>query len=183
LRYAGGPLGGNFNYFRPEAGIIVLLPLAKKLTFAVNFDVGEIIPFGAPYQGQAIPYYDRYRMGGEKSLRGFEWYSVIPRKKDGTYFTDAAGVQMGGDRYFQINLEYQIRLASQLKFIMFSDIGNTYFETQGWDLSLIRFSYGAEVRVTLPMFQAPLRFIYGVNPHPFFDEKHSNFQFSIGSMF
>jgi len=183
LRYAGGKLGGDFNYFRPEAGFTVLIPLSKKTTFAANFEGGQIIPFGKPYQGQAIPFYDRYRLGGEKSLRGFEWYSVLPRKADGTYFTDASGVQLGGDRYLQINIEYQIRIAGQLKLIFFTDIGNTWYDTQGWDLTLLRYSYGTEVRVTLPMFQAPLRFIFGINPKPFPDEKKSNFQFSIGSMF
>jgi len=43
----------------------------------------------------------------------------------------------------------------------------------------MRYSYGAELRVFLPIFQAPLRFIYGINPHPFSDEKKGNFLFSI----
>jgi outer membrane protein assembly factor BamA len=70
-----------------------------------------------------------------------------------------------------------------IKLIFFSDSGNTWFETQGWDLKLIRYSFGAELRIFLPVFQAPLRFIYGINPKPFSDEKKSDFQFSIGTTF
>ena len=183
LRYAGGPFGGDFNYYRPEAGVTIFLPLSRQTIFAANLEGGRIIPHGEPFQGQAIPFYDRYRLGGERSLRGFEYYSVLPRHKDGTYFYDANGVQLGGDRYLQLNLEYQIKVKGPLKVILFSDIGNTWYETQGWELSLMRYSYGVEFRVFLPMFQAPLRFIYGINPHPFSDEKKAGFQFSIGSTF
>jgi outer membrane protein assembly factor BamA len=70
-----------------------------------------------------------------------------------------------------------------IKLIFFTDSGNAWFETQGWDLSLYRYSFGAELRIFLPIFQAPLRFIYGVNPQPFPDEKGTDFQFSIGTTF
>ncbi len=179
LRYAGGALGGDFHYWRPEWGTTLFHPLSKRTIFALNFEGGII----KPMSGGTIPFYDRYRLGGERSLRGFQFYSILPRTKTGQYFVDANGVQLGGDRYLQLNLEYQIKLGGPLKLIFFSDTGNTWFETQGWDLSLLRYSYGAELRIFLPIFQAPLRFIYGINPKPFADEKKSDFQFSIGSTF
>ena len=179
LRYAGGPLGGDFDYLRPEWGFTLFDPLSKRTIFAFNFEGGIIIPL----EGYQIPFYDRYRLGGERSLRAFDWYQVLPRTKTGAYFVDANGVQLGGDRYLQANLEYQVKLGGPLRLIFFTDIGNTWYETQGWDLALMRYSYGVELRIFLPIFQAPLRFIYGINPHPFSDEKKSNFQFSIGSTF
>jgi outer membrane protein assembly factor BamA len=42
---------------------------------------------------------------------------------------------------------------------------------------------GLEMRIFLPIFQAPIRFIYGVNLDPFPDEESSDFQFSIGTTF
>ncbi len=179
VRYAGGPFGGDFDYLKPEWGATIFHPLSRRTILAANFEGG----IEKSLNGVAIPFYDRYRLGGERSLRGFEWYSVLPRTKSGAYFVDANGVQLGGDRYLQLNLEYQIKVGGPLKFILFTDIGNTWYETQGWDIGLMRYSYGAELRVFLPIFQAPLRFIYGINPHPFPDEKKSNFLFSIGSTF
>jgi len=143
------------------------------------------------FNGVELPVYDLYRLGGERSLRGFDYLSVLPRKADGEEFLDAYGVPLGGDRYMQINLEYQIKVGGPVRFILFSDIGNTWNESQGWDFSLIRRSVGGELRIFLPIFQAPLRFIYGINlkPYPAVPsqnlpaESKSNFQFSIGSTF
>jgi len=179
LKLAGGPLGGDFHYRRPEAGISIYHPWGRRVILAGNFEIGMIRPIGA----NQIAIYDRYRLGGERSLRAFDYYSVLPRKADGTYFYDVNGIALGGDRYLQLNLEYQIKLVGPLKFILFVDAGNTWFETQGWELSLMRYSYGGEMRIFLPIFQAPLRFIYGINPKPFSDEKKSLFTFSIGTTF
>lgn len=179
VRTAGGILGGDFNYVRPEAGVSVFYPASRRVILAANLEGGYIRPFA----GSRIPLYDRYFLGGERSLRGFSYYSVVPRKANGEFFLTPNGSRMGGDRYLQLNLEYQIKLGGPLKLIFFSDIGNTWHEQQGWQLGLLRYSAGAELRITLPIFQAPLRFIYGVNLKPFPDEKRTDFQFSIGSTF
>ena len=42
---------------------------------------------------------------------------------------------------------------------------------------------GIELRVFMPIFQAPLRFIYGYNLDPWPEEEQSDFQFSIGTTF
>jgi len=179
MRVAGGVLGGDFNYFRPEIGTSMFHPLTRRYVVAGNFEAGQIFPFA----DSEIPIYDRYRLGGERSLRGFEYYSVLPRTERGLYFTTLAGARVGGDRYAQLNLEFQIKLGGPIKFILFSDIGNTWHEDQGWAFDLLRYSAGAELRIFLPMFQAPLRFIYGVNLDPFPDEQGNDFQFSIGTTF
>jgi outer membrane protein insertion porin family len=180
LRYAGGFLGGDFHYWRPEAGASLYHPLTRRYILAVNLEAGII----KPMHGVPIPIYDLYRLGGERSIRGFQYYSIIPRtQKGGLYFRDAYGVPLGGDRYVQLNLEYQIKVGGPVKFILFTDWGNTWNAIQGWDIGWLRYSYGAELRVFLPVFQAPLRFIYGINPNPFPDEQRSLFQFSIGTTF
>jgi len=179
VRYAGGVLGGDFNYVRPEVGGTIFLPLSRKNIFAANFEGGIIMPFDS----SLIPVYDRYRLGGERSLRGFSYYQVLPRKRNGDYFLTSGGAREGGDRYLQFNVEYQIKVGGPVKFILFLDVANTWHEDQGWDLGWWRYGTGAEMRIFLPVFQAPLRFIYGINLDPFPDEKARDFQFSIGTTF
>ncbi|MBP1619490.1 MAG: bamA 2 [Acidobacteria bacterium] len=179
LRWAGGLLGGDFHYLRPEVGLVHFRPLTRRYIVALNAEAGYIWPF----EESEIPFYDRYRLGGERSLRGFGVYEVVPRTELGRYFLTESGAISGGDRYVQLNLEFQVKVGGPLRFILFTDVGNTYHETQGWDFSLMRYSAGAELRIFLPIFQAPLRFIYGVNLDPFPDEEPSDFQFSIGTTF
>jgi len=157
----------------------VFVPWTRRYVVAANVEAGIIVPF----KGSEIPVYDRYRLGGERSLRGFGYYTVLPRTANGEYFLTESGARLGGDRKFQLNLEFQIKLGGPLKLIFFSDTGNTWHEDQGWEFSLMRYSVGVEMRIFLPVFQAPLRFIWGNNLKPFSDEDPSDFQFSIGTTF
>jgi outer membrane protein assembly factor BamA len=122
-------------------------------------------------------------MGGDRSLRGLPYYSVLPRTEEGLYFLTPGGSRIGGDRYWQVNLEYQFLIGGPVRLVLFVDLGNTYVAEQGWDFSLWRRTTGAEMRIFLPIFQAPIRFIYGYNLNPYPDEKQSDFQFSIGTTF
>jgi len=178
-RFAGGPLGGDFDYIRPEANFTLFMPMPKKTVFASHFEIGQFFP----YNESRLPTYELYRLGGDRSLRGLPYYSVLPRDEDGRYFLTAGGSRLGGDRYWQVNLEYQIRVGGPVKLVLFTDNGNTYNEEQGWLRDSFRTTYGVELRVFLPIFQAPIRFIYGVVVDPFPDENSSDFQFSIGTTF
>jgi len=181
VRMAGGPLGGDFDYIRPELTFTKFVPLSRKSKsiFAFNIEAGKFFP----YNDSEIPLYELYRLGGDRTLRGFPYYSIRPRTAEGKYFYTDAGSVLGGDRFWLCNLEYQYRIGGPVKLVFFTDIGNTYAPEQGWDWSLYRQSYGAELRIFLPIFQAPIRFIYGIVVDPFPDEKSSDFQFSIGTTF
>jgi outer membrane protein assembly factor BamA len=154
-------------------------PLSKKWVWAVNSEAGQFFT----YDGSELPLYELYRLGGDRSLRGLPYYSVLPRTEEGEYFYTPAGSRKGGDRYWQLNVELQFRLGGPVKLVTFADLGNTYDDQQGWDLGLYRKTTGLELRLFLPIFQAPIRFIYGYNLDPFPDEDQSDFQFSIGTTF
>jgi outer membrane protein insertion porin family len=179
LRLAGGILGGDYDYVRPEILHTRLHSLSKKSIVAYHVEIGQFFT----YKESEIPLYERYRMGGDRSLRGLPYYSVLPRTAEGEYFYTPGGSRVGGDRYWQVNLEYQFRVGGPVKLVYFIDMGNTYVAQQGWDLSLWRRTTGLEMRIFLPIFQAPIRFIYGYNLDPYPDEKESDFQFSIGTTF
>jgi outer membrane protein insertion porin family len=179
LRFAGFLLGGDFEYVRPEVGYTLFVPLTKKTIWALHAEAGQFLTSS----DSDIPQYERYRLGGDRSLRGLPYYSVLPRTEAGLYFVTPGGSREGGDRYWQLNLEYQFRVGGPVKLVLFFDAGNTYHELQGWELNLWRRTAGAEMRIFLPIFQAPIRFIYGYNLDPFPDEQDSDFQFSIGTTF
>lgn len=188
---AGGPLGGDFSYVKPVLNATMYRSLTRKSHLAVNVEGGYV----APYEGQDIPIFERFRIGGDRSVRGFAYGSIYPLKDNDQAFFSDQGALLGGDKYMVLNLEAVYYMAGPLKFVLFFDAGNAWHESQSFNPLKMRASVGAELRMFLPIFQAPLRFIYGVNLDPKVirgvdgsllvggQEKRSDFQFSIGTTF
>ncbi len=74
-------------------------------------------------------------------------------------------------------------LGGPFRLIGFADAAQVYGPGQPFDLSRLRYSAGAEVRIFVPVFGAPLRFIYAKNLKPLPDDDFQSFQFSIGTTF
>jgi outer membrane protein insertion porin family len=182
VEYAGGFLGGNNNFWRPEVAYSLFLPTtdypARQLV-AVNAEAGLIEPFG----GTPIPTLERFYLGGENSIRGHRFRSIFLRKPNGDPVKDSIGTILGGDKYAQLNLEYHFILGGPFRLLLFADGGNVYGEGSSFDLSRLRYTAGAELRVLIPVFGAPLRFIYAQNLNAKPGDSFENFQFSIGTSF
>ena len=190
---AGGPLGGNQYFVKPLIGGSVYVPVRfpRHAYLALNVEGGYV----APFSGKEIPIFERFQIGGESSLRGFRTGSVLPLRDNDQVFTDDFGRILGGDKYFVFNAEYVLASVGPAKFLTFVDVGNTYHETQSFSFTNIRTAVGAELRIFLPIFQAPLRFIYSINLDPKepidqfgfpinnLKERRAGFDFSIGRTF
>jgi len=89
----------------------------------------------------------------------------------------------GGNQFVVLNAEYNIPLADAVEFTLFYDTGNAFDDGQSVRVNDFRVDYGVELRFYLPVFQAPLRLIYGFIENPRPGEDASNFIFSIGTTF
>ncbi|HZI66711.1 MAG TPA: outer membrane protein assembly factor BamA [Thermoanaerobaculia bacterium] len=192
-QFAGSVLGGNQDFVKPLLGGSTYIPIRfpRRAYLGVNLELGYV----APTSGGDIPIFERFQIGGESSLRGFRTGSVLPLRENDQVFTDETGRILGGDKYFILNAEYVFATIGPAKILVFGDAGNAYHEDQSIDFSNIRTSVGAELRIFLPIFQAPLRFIYSFNLDPKepidqfgfpisrLKERRSGFDFSIGRTF
>lgn len=190
---AGGPLGGSFDFVKPFVGATGYLPVGFPRHAYVGFNL--LVGYVQPYAGNTVPIFERFQLGGEQNLRGYKAGSVVPLKENGQVFTDSVGRILGGNTFFVLNLEYVFLTVGPAKLLAFTDVGNTYFETQKFDLTQVRSSAGAELRIFLPIFQAPLRFIYAFvlgprtpidsfgRPISSLQNQPSSFAFSIGRTF
>ena len=190
---AGSFLGGTNTFVKPLAGVSGYIPvrLPRHAYLGFNLEAGWVEPFG----GKSIPIFERFQLGGEQSLRGFRAGAVLPLQKNNQVFTDESGRILGGDKFFVLNLEYVFASLGPAKLLAFGDAGNTYHESQRFDVTSVRSSVGLELRIFLPIFQAPLRFIYSFNLDPktpidqfgfpinSLKERRSGFDFSIGRTF
>jgi len=195
LEYAGGFLGGDNYFWRPEIGASWFQPVTQvplKSLFAINVEAGYIKPFG----GKTLNFLEQYYLGGETSIRGFNFRSIWVRCEGGEPFPgrdepcqpdetliDDFGFPVGGDRFFQLNLEYHLLVGGPFRILAFVDAGNVYGADQSLDLGRMRYTAGGEMRIFVPVFGAPLRFIYAKNLDPKPDDRFEGFQFSIGATF
>ncbi len=182
VEYAGGLLGGTTYFVRPRASLTYYKPLTRgtiQTVGAINVEAGYIKPFG----GRELFFLDRFYLGGETSVRGFRFRSIWVRDENGLTQVDESGFPLGGDRSLQVNLEYHVLLGGPFRLILFADGGNVWGEDQSFDLAGMRYTAGAELQVNVPMFGAPLRFIYSSNLDPLPDDRFESFQFSVGPSF
>jgi len=181
--YAGGFLGATQNFYRPDLTVTRYQPLnfgKVRTVFGFNIKTGFIEPFD-DYQLTRL---DRFFLGGDSSVRGFPFRSITVLNDDGTRRKDETGFfDLGGDKYAQINLEYHFLTRSPFRFLLFADAGGVFDEDQSIDFDRMRYSAGVEVRVLLPVFGAPLRFIYSQNLDPVPNERFDGFDFTIGTSF
>jgi len=182
LEYAGGPLGGDNDFLRPEVGYSIFAPVSNyptKMLVAFNAEGGLI----HPTNNQPINVLERFFLGGENSIRGHRYRSIFLRDKNGQPLRDANEVILGGNSYAQFNLEYHFVLGGPFRVLLFADAGNVFGEGQNFNVSNLRKTAGVELRVFLPVFGAPLRFIYAKNLDPKPQDSFESFQFSIGTSF
>ena len=184
MEYAGGLLGGGYEFVRPGGLLLSFFkPLDKYPTHQVlGLNAGRGLR--PPLQRRQLTVFEYYVLGGEQSIRGFARRSLFPRDGDGNLIRDSTGAVLGGDRYLQGNLEYHILAGGPFRVILFGDAANAWAPGQSVDVgSRCDTLPGLELRILVPVFGAPLRFIYAfnLNPKPF--DQFENFQFTIGSSF
>jgi outer membrane protein insertion porin family len=192
LAYSGGPIGGTIDMFKPTLGMTKFFRLSRKSAVSFNAEGGYILPFGNDRQCAysyddlsknvtelCIPPAERFLVGGESSVRGFRYGTLGPYENYPNYGPRPAG----GYKYHTYNFEYVYRVNDPLRMVLFADAGKAYGYREDFDFSKLRYSFGAEMRVFLPVFQFPLRFIYAMNPSKEKGDDFESFQFTIGNTF
>jgi outer membrane protein insertion porin family len=137
FEYTGGFLGGTVNYLRPTLDYRFFHPMNKgRNTLAVRF----LSSFVTGFRGTAVPYYQRFFLGGDFDIRGFDFRQIGPiahvvrtinavDPETGNVvsrpFDDV--VYVGGDTQGVMNVEYRIPIIGRV-FTMapFFDIGNAW---------------------------------------------------------
>jgi outer membrane protein insertion porin family len=182
-QFVGGFLGGDLDYFKPSAAFTFYFPgwLGRNY-WGFNVESG----FGAGYGNKPFPFYERYFLGGERSIRGYDQRTVGPIIQDPV---TSLWFNAGGNKFFVANAEYVVPLAGPIKVAGFVDYGNAFAEGDGINFVDMHGSFGAELRFVVPFLSAPFRFIYAINfkrgdlmkviPPP----EHSVFRFSVGTTF
>ncbi len=203
---AGGVLGGDVSFYRPKVEATFYPRVYRRTFFGIHGEAGYIDSFEeSKISGliDGVPRYMRFYLGGEyMGPRIYETRSISPIRlvdsnvalldpDTGEPVLDDNGnivfvkipAFVGGNKYLLFQFEYVIPAAEPVDIVLFYDAGNAFDNDESFSLSDLRMSACIEVRFFIPMFQVPLRLIYGVpiNDKPW--DETNRFQFSIGSSF
>ncbi|MFI5169869.1 MAG: outer membrane protein assembly factor BamA, partial [Vicinamibacterales bacterium] len=175
--FAGGPLGGTVNYYRPTLEAILYHPIGRKMAVGVRAEWALIHQFG---DTQVLPLYQRYFLGGETQIRGYDFRAIGP--------VDSQGRALGGNKFGLFNAEYYVDVFGPLRALLFFDAGQAFLEGDPIRFQDFRISTGAELRFIMPVLNVPFRLIYAFNPNrQTFYEKlytpYSTFKFAVGTTF
>lgn len=163
-------LGYSMETYRPLFGETVL-------SFGMQADYGA--GYGDKYE--SLPFFNRYYAGGVDSVRGFKGRSLGPR--------DSRGDAAGGDVRTEATLALlfpppiggserdEALQPMRTRMSLFVDAGNVFTDTDSYDTSDLRLSYGIGLTWLSPV--GPLKFSYAQPIDERDDDNVENFQFNI----
>jgi outer membrane protein insertion porin family len=197
--FAGGPLGGQTNYYKFEFKGSRFFPVfsLQRQVLSLLGRAGVVDSFGASNRPQnrtftftdnngnpfnvvlpiveGVPPFDRFFLGGPDTLRGFEYRTVGP--KDTT-----SGEPVGGNSYGFFSAEYSIDVVKPVRFAIFYDAG--FVNAKAYNFSPRDFNDDFGFGIRLMVAGAPLALDYGIpltSDH--FNRKGGQFNFSFGTRF
>ena len=175
--YGGWQFGGDTPFHRTTLGFTQWQPLSDRQVLGLNASYGYV----RNLTDRRLAYWDLFRLGGENSIRGYQFGQI------GTTAWDDNGkiIFPGGNKQFSISAEYQFKVAEPFRVVLFHDAGNAWAEGVKSFSEPLRRSIGVELRLFIPISPAPLRFIWSkkLNPYPSDPEGRYNFQFAFGTAF
>ena len=197
LSVAGGPLGGDNNYYKLEFRGSKFFPLAEfqDQVLAVIGRAGVAESFGDSAKLQTrninvvsngvlqavpvtyvpdVPFYDRFFLGGPQDVRGFEFRTVGPK--------DTSGEPIGGKTYGFFSLEYSFDVVKPVRAAIFYDGG--FVNANAYDFSPVDYNDNFGIGLRLFVAGAPLSLDFGIPlTGDRFNRKGTQFNFSFGTRF
>jgi len=172
IKLAGSWLGGEVDLIKPHLEWTFFKPLFFNHVLGLHLDYEFVKPLGS----SQVPFWEKFYLGGERSIRGYEIYSIGPRSEKGT--------NLGGDKSLVFNAEYIIPVGGPLYLIFFYDRGNAYALKEKISFKNTYTSTGLEARIFVPALRVPFRLIFAYNnPTVYKEESRFAFRFAIGTTF
>jgi outer membrane protein insertion porin family len=111
--FAGSFLGGNTDYWSTTLEGTWYFPVSVRTSLGLHAQGQYIRPYG---RTSTLPIFEKFFMGGEYSVRGFDIRSIGPRDFN-------SGIVTGGNKTVLFNAEYSINVGGPVRLIAFYDAG------------------------------------------------------------
>ncbi len=172
---AGGPLGGDKNFYRLQTSGEYFYPIKiNDVTTVLEFSGRTGIVQAYPNTTD-VPIFERYFTGGQDSIRGYDQRTVGPLDPN----TNDA---IGGDALLLGSVEYTVPIIEIIKGAVFFDTGNVWDKVRNYGTGGLKSGTGVGLRVKTPI--GPIKLDYGI---PLSSEpgqkKNGKFYFSVSRGF
>lgn len=180
LQLSGGPFQGDIHFFKPsltnQAHFTLFSVEDWPFVLSAYHRGGYVTQFGKTSQ---VPVQDRFFIGGQDSLRGYQ-----P--------SGEAGYPQGGKIYSVANVEFGFPLARErkktiVKFVLFADAGGAWDRVRdvsgrvGSGTRDLKTDVGFGLRFVTPAFPIRLDYGYGLNHRN--GERLYQINFGLGPLF
>ena len=164
-------LGGDNFFVKGLFDSIWYFPVILDTTFSIRGRVG----YATGYNGNDLPLYERFYVGGINTLRGLGFGEGGPR--------DEEDEKIGGNKELIFNVEYILPIVKdiRLKGVVFYDYGAAFDNSDDINLDDMRSTAGVGVRWSSPF--GPIRLEWGFNIDPKEGESDNKLEFTMGGVF
>jgi len=173
---AGGPLGGDKNFFRVQTSGEYFYPLKFNDVTTVLEISGRTGMVQSYPNTPDVPIFERYFTGGQDTIRGYDERSVGPLDSN----TNDA---IGGDALLLGSVEYTVPIIEIIKGAIFFDTGNVWDKVRNYGTGGLKSGTGVGLRVKTPI--GPIKLDYGIplDKEPGQSNKSGKFYFSVSRGF
>ena len=171
----GGILGGNRQFYETLADAAYYHPIDFTDTYRTYFKFHGRFGFLWPFEGESIPLFNRYSLGGPENLRGYDYRSIGPKfnilRAPGAFPSE---INLGGNKQalFQIEYFFPVIREANIKGLLFYDTGRVYSESEAVDFKNFSSDVGFGFRWITPV--APFRFEWA---YPIEDGELGDYEF------
>lgn len=155
----GAILRGDSKYMETSLDASYYYPFEFIDGFRTYIKLRGLLSHIYPYGDTAVPFMERYRLGGSNDMRGFPYWSIGPKFYVlRSPVNSAVAYNRGGNKKLLMQLEYFIPLIDEarIKAVLFSDTGRVYDDNESLSLADLHHDVGFGIRWVTPI--APLRF-------------------------
>lgn len=165
---AGGPLLGEEQVYGASLSSSHYWPLFKDHVFNIRGAVKVVDGYG----GEDVPIYDRLFLGGQNTIRAFDYREVGP--------VDSNDEPIGGKTSYYTTFEYTVPVWKKVRAAGFYDMGFVSEDAYDMDFGLLNSGYGIGLRFDMPGLPLQLNYAWQLESDEHNDDDGGRFTFQMG---
>jgi outer membrane protein insertion porin family len=134
-------LGGNVEFHKETLRTAFYVSPFEGHVVRLRGEIGSVEEFG---DSTEVSIFERFFLGGPRTVRGFDYRDVGPK--------DENGEPIGGKSSLLLSLEYTFPLVDPIRGAVFYDTGNVWSAAYDYSLSDLRAGTGIGLRILIPVF-------------------------------